>query len=296
MHPRDIRLLFYFREVARAGSIRAGAEALGVTSPVVSHAMRELEEVLDLTLMRRTTRKLILTDSGQQVLAEAEAMAAHAGAAMNVGAGGRPATGTLRISAPGELTEGWLPPLLAHYNKENPDVVLSVEAEDAAIDHAATPVDLVVRATPQLPGQEPRAPLVPAPLIEIGLDLVVAPDLLPKKGKLPDLLEKTGILLPGGMPAEVRARAADGRIVACTPPVRGTGNDRRTLRAMALRGLGALLLIRDTVVMDVLEGRLARISPHYDFGTVAIRLIPTDPQPAPAVLAFLRLANRFSRR
>lgn len=297
MHPRDLRLLFYFLQVAQAGSIRAGAEALGVSSPVVSLALRELEDLLGVTLMRRTTRSLILTDMGRQVLAEAEAMASHAGAAMNVGAAERPATGTLRISAPGELTEGWLPPLLARYHKKHPEVILSVEAQDAAVNSSTTPVDLMVRATPILPGQEPREPLVPAPVVELGLDLVVAPGTAPLRRKLPEILEETGMLLPDDRTvAEIRARTADGRIIACSPPVRGGGNDRRALRAMALKGIGALLIIRDTVVMDVLEGRLERIWPEFDYGHVAVRLIPTDPQPSPAVLAFLNLFGGVNRR
>ena len=143
-----------------------------------------------------------------------------------------------------------------------------------------------------MPGQEPREPLVPTPVVELGLDLVVAPGLAPPQGKLPDILEKTGLLLPDDRDmAEIRARTADGRIIACTPPVRGRGNDRRALRAMALRGLGALLIIRDTVVMDLLEGRLERIKPEFDYGKVAVRVIPADPQPSPAVLAFQRFVN-----
>lgn len=297
MHPRDFRLLFYFREVAQAGSIRAGAEALGVKSPVVSKAMRELEELLGVTLMRRTTRALVLTDSGQQVLAEAEAMTRHAGSAMSVGAANRPVRGTLRISAPGELTEGWLPPVLAHYRKQHPDVVLAVEADDSAVDLASTAADLVVRATPILPGQEPREALEPAPVAELSLDLVVAPSHLPPKSNLPEMLEKTGILLADDRAAaEVHARTGDGRIIACTPPVTGRGNDRRTLKAMALRGLGAVLLIRDTVVADVLGGQLTRIRPEFDYGSVAVRLIPVDPQPAPAVAAFIHMFESFNRR
>ena len=163
MHPRDFRLLFFFREVARAGSIRAGAEALGVSSPAASQAIRELEDLLGVTLMRRTTRSLILTDTGQQVLAEAEAMVTHAGAAMNVAASDRPVTGTLRISAPGELTEGWLPPILAHFHKAFPDVVLSIEAQDAAdprrytggCDGPGDP-DFAGAGTPRAAGADPR--------------------------------------------------------------------------------------------------------------------------------------------
>ena len=147
MHPRDFRLLFYFREVARAGSIRAGSEVLGVKSPVVSQAMRELEDLLGVTLMRRTTRSLILTDSGQQVLAEAEAMTRHAGTAMSVGAADRAVTGTLRISAPGELTEGWLPPVLARYRRQHPDVVLAIEAEESVVVNIVGRIDLALMAT-----------------------------------------------------------------------------------------------------------------------------------------------------
>ncbi|MFK7941393.1 MAG: LysR family transcriptional regulator [Paracoccaceae bacterium] len=297
MHPRDFRLLFYFLQVAQAGSIRAGAETLSVSSPVVSQAIRELEDLLGVTLMRRTTRKLVLTEAGHQVLAEAGAMAKHAGAAMNVGVAGREVAGTLRISTPGELAEGWLLPLLTEYTERHPNVVLSVTANDEPEDPGKTGADLLIRATLQIAGSADAAGPHPTPIAHLALDLVVAPKLNPRKGRLAERLAQTGILLADDRDTpEIHARGADGRIAKCTAPVRARSNDRRALKAMAKRGLGAALLIRDTVVMDVLSGDLVRMAPDYDYGTVAIRLIPIDPQPGPPVLAFLRMMADLNRR
>lgn len=296
MHGRDLRLLSYFLQITRSGSIRATAEAMSVSPPVVSKALRDLEDLLGVTLIRRTTRRQDLTEAGRELLRHAEAMAEHAAAAMNVGAADRAVSGTLRLSAPVELAESWLPPFLQEYHERYPDVVLGVEAEDAAVDLGHTDVDLVVRATP-LPSTAAAADLHPAPIAQLALDLVVAPGLDPKDGELPERLMKAGILLAQDRPgAETRWTAPDGTEGVCVPPIRAVGNDRRTLRALALRGMGALLLIRDTAVMDILEGRLERMAPENDYGIVAIRLIPVDPQPAPPVRAFLGLMDELNRR
>ena len=81
---------------------------------------------------------------------------------------------------------------------------------------------------------------------------------------------------------------ADVEIVA---PITCCADDRLTARALALQGFGAVRLIRDVIAEDLCQSRLVRLAPEYSFGFVAIRLVPSDPHPSPAVLAFLDLAE-----
>lgn len=56
--------LLAFHEVARAGSISAGAERLHVSQPAVTREIRELEERLGVTLFDRLPRGVALTQAG----------------------------------------------------------------------------------------------------------------------------------------------------------------------------------------------------------------------------------------
>lgn len=146
MHARDLRLLLYFAEVVRQGSIRGAARALSVSPPVVSAALRDLEALVGVTLITRTTRRLTLTDRGRACFDAADRMLSQAGTAMNIAAEDRPVSGVLGISAPIELCAAWLPEILSLYRERYPDVRCSLDASDAQIDLAASTSDIAIRA------------------------------------------------------------------------------------------------------------------------------------------------------
>ena len=64
--------LLYFWAVAKEGSLRQASEVLHVSQPSISAQLKQLEESLGTPLFTRTTRRLILTDTGQTVLQYAE--------------------------------------------------------------------------------------------------------------------------------------------------------------------------------------------------------------------------------
>ena len=73
--------LFAFFEVARAGSISAGAERLHVSQPAVTWEIRELEDRFELALFDRLPRGVRLTDAGTILLRYAEQIFSLADAA-----------------------------------------------------------------------------------------------------------------------------------------------------------------------------------------------------------------------
>ena len=60
-----------FTHVVDAGSISAAAEQLGQTASGISRALSRLEDKLGVTLLRRPTRRLELTEEGALLLAQA---------------------------------------------------------------------------------------------------------------------------------------------------------------------------------------------------------------------------------
>jgi DNA-binding transcriptional LysR family regulator len=66
--------LFYFCEVATAGSIKGAAEKLGLSSPTLSEHIGQLEEDLQVALFHRQHRKLVLTPAGIRIFQNSKPM------------------------------------------------------------------------------------------------------------------------------------------------------------------------------------------------------------------------------
>lgn len=66
----DKNALEVFVIVAQTRNFRLAAEQLGVTRPAISQTLRRLEDLLNLSLMQRTTRTIQLTEAGQRLYAE----------------------------------------------------------------------------------------------------------------------------------------------------------------------------------------------------------------------------------
>ena len=58
-----------FLAIARHRSFRAAATELDVSPSALSHALRNIEERLDLRLVNRTTRSVALTEAGERLFA-----------------------------------------------------------------------------------------------------------------------------------------------------------------------------------------------------------------------------------
>ena len=69
-----LKSLAVFAKVAETGSFSAAANALGISAPVVSQHISQLEKTLDTALIYRSTRSLTLTDAGQRLSMHAHNM------------------------------------------------------------------------------------------------------------------------------------------------------------------------------------------------------------------------------
>ena len=63
-----LRQLRYIDVIAKRGSLTAAAEALFVTQPSLTAALRELEQELGITLFLRSRKGLTLTPAGEEFL------------------------------------------------------------------------------------------------------------------------------------------------------------------------------------------------------------------------------------
>src|SRR6476646_10427793 len=105
--------MLYFAEVVDRGGFAAAGRALGVPKSRLSRRVAELETRLGVRLLQRTTRKLSLTQAGEQYHRHCVAMREQADAAEEaVALVHDEPRGTVRITCPVTLAQSTIGPLL----------------------------------------------------------------------------------------------------------------------------------------------------------------------------------------
>src|SRR5262249_792433 len=95
----DLRQMRYFTAVAEYGSFTRAAQELHVAQQAVSQQIKALEQLLGVTLLERSSRRVTLTPEGTVFLADcARVLAGADRAAHRVRAAARGEAGTLRIA------------------------------------------------------------------------------------------------------------------------------------------------------------------------------------------------------
>lgn len=115
--------LLAFTAVIDSGSITAAAEQLEQTVSGISRALGRLERKLGTTLMRRTTRKLELTEEGEVFLQHARNIldAVESAEDQMASRHQRPA-GRLRVNAASPFMLHVVVPLVGAFCKRYPDI------------------------------------------------------------------------------------------------------------------------------------------------------------------------------
>ncbi|AEI67908.1 LysR family transcriptional regulator [Corallococcus macrosporus] len=258
----DLKRMALFAEIARAGSLSAAARHLRISTSAVSQQLRLLEDSFGVILVRRSNRKLSLTDAGARFAVHCREMVEVAERAREQLSLARDTpAGELRISLPLGLTRHVAPalePLLARH----PSLKLRLEADDGLVDLIDERIDLALRA-----GRMKDSSWVAQPLCRVHLGLCATPGYLKKAGR-PRTLED----LPGH---EWLAVLADGRnlvfdlqgpsgashAVQVTP--RLSCNNQLTLHQMCAAGLGITRCILADVEDDLRLGRLEVLLPEW---------------------------------
>ena len=133
-----------FEAAARHLSFTKAAEELGVTPAAVSHQIKGLEDFLGVTLFRRLTRALVLTEAAQRALpALREGFTKLAEGSERLRA---PAdTGVLTVSVDPSIAVKWLVPRLERFHQVYPGLDLRLDANGALVDFARDGVDVGIR-------------------------------------------------------------------------------------------------------------------------------------------------------
>jgi DNA-binding transcriptional LysR family regulator len=146
-----------FLAVARGGSTLAAAKALGINQTTVARRIEALETAIALKLFERGQSGSRLTEAGQALIVEAEAVErATEGFGHQVNALQRGMSGTLRVTVNETLANTFLAAALADFRRLYPDIKLEMLVTDAFLDLTKGEADIAIRGTglPSLPDSD----------------------------------------------------------------------------------------------------------------------------------------------
>ena len=244
-----------FVSTVELGSFAAAGEAMGISAPMVTKHLQELEEGIGATLLIRTTRNRHLTEVGQRyyesckiILEEVRKADADALELQTM------PKGRLRINAAVAFSTQ-LAPIVAEYLLEHPEVTVELTLNDRFVDIVDEGFDMAIRI-----GKLDDSSLVARSLGNYDLTICASPDYLSKYGypETPADLSHhhcLGFTLWRGRSGwkEFLSR------LSSSPTTRMESNNVDTLHIAALQGVGILLIPRRLIQEDLKQNRLVEI-------------------------------------
>lgn len=167
-----------FVAVVEAGSFSAASRRLGMPLATVSRKVSELEELLRVQLLTRSTRKIALTEIGQQHFETCRRLLEELGEAERLASGEyRAPQGELVVAAPVGLGRVYLMPIVTAFLGAYPEVNVDLRLADRVINLADEGIDVALRV-----GELPDSSLVAVKLGVIRQVVCASPAYLDAHG------------------------------------------------------------------------------------------------------------------
>lgn len=270
-----LRSMQVFERVASEGGFAPAARALNMSPPVVTRLIAELEAHLGTRLFQRTTRRVRLTDAGEDYLhrvrkilrevEEAEALAAEHSQSLS---------GRLRIFTLPVLASYVIAPVLPSFRQRYPDITVDIEVGNQR-EGAIEDFDITLMGTDaNFDGQ-----VIARKVVESAVILVASPDYVKRKG-MPatpaDLAQhdclrlknEEGQLWPWRMWSEGAGHDAEDMDVDVEAVL--VANHTDTLLRATLDGVGITSISLDIAAPYLNRGELVHVLSPWSTGRLAM--------------------------
>ena len=255
-----------FVKVLDTGSFSEAARQLGLTPSATSRSVSRLEASLGTRLLLRSTRKLRLSDSGEEALGYCRAMLESAESMLDVGARHtQHVAGLIRLGVPKALGTQVIHPLMPRFLALHPQVDVQLLLTDRWLDPIDDAVDLVIRVD-----NHPSPGLKGRRLMQIHHILCASPRYLQRHGtpQSPQELRNHSCMVLGEDPADAnwRFRKDSSNVVV---PVRGryAANHTAVRLNATEHDLGIASLPAFTAQPGLAAGRIVQVLPDWEFIT-----------------------------
>lgn len=278
-----------FAAVVEAGSMTGAAKALGMTPSAVSQHISQLESLLGLTLLHRSTRRLNLTEAGevvwqgcqslQQTLNQTELRLSEVRDSL---------LGEVRITAPVGMAGQPLARALSPLLQAHPGLCIQLIADDEKRDLIAERIDVALRV-----GTLSDSTLVARKLGQTRMLLCASPAYLARKGtpRSPEALLDHDWLAADMLSGGLTFFDEKGQGHRVKPKPRVVCNNVLPLRQFTLAGQGVSLQPEGEIADDLASGRLLELLPGFRVPPMEIHAITPQreiPEKVRRVIAALR--------
>lgn len=275
-----------FVAVAETEGFAAGARKLGVSPPVATRAVADLEARLGVKLFTRTTRYVRVTDAGKRYLDDCKRILSEINEADDAAAGinGEP-SGHIAITAPVLLGRMFVQPVIIEYLYRYPKMDLSALYLDRVVNLLEEGLDVGIRVG-ELADSSVRA-------IRVGTVrrvLCAAPDYIAHMG-LPqtpeDLLEHRLVSANGVNPSS-EWKFHHEKSVRVKPRLNVTTNESAIEAAVA--GFGIIRQMSYQVAEELAKGRLQIVLSNYELDPLPVHILHRESRyPSAKIRSFVDL-------
>ncbi|STZ76166.1 LysR family transcriptional regulator [Bergeriella denitrificans] len=292
----DFEAWAVFAKVVEHGSFSAAAQTLNLSQATVSKAVSRLEARMQTTLFQRTSRKLVLTESGQavqayaqQLLADGEALEAQLRDEVDR------FQGKVRFAVPLSFGLREIAPLLPEFNRRYPNIELDIHLADEQVDLIAGHFDFALRIA-----RLDDSSLLAKRMCKVALLAVAAPAYLaehaaPEHPK--DLAFQTALVYTNAKNAQnwtFRHEELGSFTQTVQPKIQANSAD--VFLPMLLAGRGIAVVPEFLVCDEIRSGRLQMLLAGWQIEPLSLYLLappnPLRPKRVQALMDFLYEALR----
>ena len=286
-HSNDLLL---FSQIVRSGSLSGAANQLGLGRSAVSKRLMLLEQKVGSRLLQRTTRKMSLTEVGEEVLLEAHKIELALSAIASISENHQQQyAGRIKVSCTSAIGRHLLVPLLKSFTEKYPNISLNLQLEDRFVDAIKEQVDVAIRA-----GELSDSTLIAQPLGSLDFVVCASPAYLDLHGvpQVPSDLKQHNCIFyqSSSLVADTWGfQSNEGEEYVKISGALST-NDADGLISVAIDGLGVSMVDHVVSRNAIASGELVRLLPNYRLlGTLPIYLVYPAREYVPArVQVFLK--------
>ena len=258
-----------FREIVEIGSFSGAARRLGVSAPMVSKHIAELERSTGARLLHRSSRRLSPTEAGEGYYVHCrQALEILDAADAEIRQDASRPRGPLKISAPVWCANPHFVAALAEYHRRYPEVIVDLRLENRMVDLVADGFDLALRAT-----TAPSPHLIARKICDVSFVAVATPEYLMRSpvgefgGRgLNEIIAPTYLNLNKMFPPRSAKSAGAPQVVMRT-------DDSTLSRLSVLAGIGPAVLPDWIVADDIAAGKLVALSLDLKLPTIALHAV-----------------------
>ncbi|MFQ5981823.1 MAG: LysR substrate-binding domain-containing protein [Woeseiaceae bacterium] len=259
-------------KVVENNSFSRKAQREGIPVSTVSRKISELEKALGVRLLERSTRRLRMTEIGQEYYERCRrGLEEFEAANLMVSDQQAEVSGRLRLSAPPSISDAVIIPLIEAFQERYPNAIVNCLVTDRHINYIEDGIDISLRV-----GELSDSSLVARRLMRYRSALVASPRYLERAGspRHPNELPLHALIaFSRREPTVTWELASNGETYTVNVQPRIAINDYAGVQSTVIAGLGISEIPSIVCGKTLQNGQLVEVLPEWQFAPVTLSAV-----------------------